>query len=108
MARMMSRVGFAEHATVGISETVDAMYINTTAYLTQSRCGRVVVLSYREPPNGPAFWTERAEAAAFVGPRLNDVKEIDGFTVDQLRAKAFEGLVALQARRAKEQTPVSA
>src|SRR6476660_6236084 len=39
MATMMSRLGFADHATVCVSETVDAMYIDTTAYLTQSRCG---------------------------------------------------------------------
>ena len=65
MARMMSRVGFAEHATVCVSETVDAMYINSTAYLTQSRCGRVVILSYRgTPPASLVTWLGDADVGS--------------------------------------------
>ncbi|HUJ15457.1 MAG TPA: lipase family protein, partial [Thermoanaerobaculia bacterium] len=65
MARMMSRTGFAEHATVSVSETVDAMYINTTAYLTQSRCGRVVILSYRgTPPASLVTWLGDADVGS--------------------------------------------
>ncbi len=57
MSTMMSRVGFADHVTVCVSETVDAMYINSTAYLTRSRCGRVVILSYRgTPPASLVTW----------------------------------------------------
>jgi hypothetical protein len=62
MATMMSRVGFGDHATVCVSETVDAMYIDTTAYLTQSRCGRVVILSYRgTPPASLVTWLGDAD-----------------------------------------------
>ncbi len=57
MARMMSRIGFDSHATVCVSETIDTMYINTTTYLTQSRCGRVVIVSYRgTPPASLVTW----------------------------------------------------
>jgi Lipase (class 3) len=65
MAKFMSRIGFAEHATVCISETVDAMYINTTAYLTQSQCGRVVILSYRgTPPASLVTWLGDADVGS--------------------------------------------
>jgi len=46
-ATMMVRLGFERHACVRISQAVDAMYIFSTAYLVQSRCGRVVILCYR-------------------------------------------------------------
>ncbi|HEX9084344.1 MAG TPA: hypothetical protein VF836_06380, partial [Gemmatimonadaceae bacterium] len=65
MATMMSRVGFAEHATVCVSQTVDAMYIDSTAYLTQSRCGRVAILSYRgTPPASLVTWLGDADVGS--------------------------------------------
>lgn len=65
MAKMMRRIGFTDHATVCISETVDAMYINTTAYLTQSSCGRVVILSYRgTPPASLVTWLGDADVGS--------------------------------------------
>lgn len=53
VAMMMSRIGFEANACVRIAQTVDAMYIFSTAYLVQSKCGRVVILCYRgtEPGN---------------------------------------------------------
>lgn len=53
VATMASRLGMAGSACVRIGQTVDAMLIFSTAYLLQSRCGRVVVLCYRgtEPTN---------------------------------------------------------
>ncbi len=47
VATMMSRVGLEDGACVGIQQVVDAMFIYSTAFLVQSRCGRVVVLCYR-------------------------------------------------------------
>jgi hypothetical protein len=47
VAMMMARMGLEANACVGISQTVDAMMIFSTAYLVQSRCGRVAVLCYR-------------------------------------------------------------
>lgn len=53
VSTIMARLGLEDHACVRITETVDAMLIFSTAYLVQSRCGRVVILAYRgtEPTN---------------------------------------------------------
>lgn len=53
VAMMMSRLGLVESACVRINQVVDAMLIFSTAYLVQSACGRVVILSFRgtEPAN---------------------------------------------------------
>lgn len=47
MSSIMTRLGLEGGACVRISQTVDAMYIHSTAYLLQSRCGRVAILCYR-------------------------------------------------------------
>jgi hypothetical protein len=47
VATMASRLGMAGSACMRIAEAVDAMYIFSTAYLLQSRCGRVAILCYR-------------------------------------------------------------
>jgi len=47
VATMASRLGMAGSACVRIAQTVDAMLIFSTAYLLQSRCGRVAILCYR-------------------------------------------------------------
>ena len=52
-AMIVSRLGLGAEACGRVSQTVDAMFVCSTAYLAQSRCGRVVVLGYRgtEPQN---------------------------------------------------------
>ncbi len=47
VATVMSRVGFDAEACIRVSQTVDAMFVYSTAFLLQSRCGRVVILCYR-------------------------------------------------------------
>jgi hypothetical protein len=47
VATMMTRLGLGDNACVGVTQTVDAMLVFSTAYLVQSRCGRVVILCYR-------------------------------------------------------------
>jgi len=47
VATVMSRVGFDAEGCVRVSQTVDAMFVYSTAFLLQSRCGRVVILCYR-------------------------------------------------------------
>ncbi len=62
LATIMVRLGFERHACVRISQTVDAMYIFSTAYLVQSRCGRVVILCYRgTEPGNLVNWLGNAE-----------------------------------------------
>jgi hypothetical protein len=52
MATMTTRLGFDHPACVRITQIVDAMFIFSTAYLVQSRCGRVVILCYRGTESG--------------------------------------------------------
>lgn len=53
VATTMARVGLQGSACVRIAQTVDAMFIFSTAYLVQSNCGRAAILCYRgtEPTN---------------------------------------------------------
>lgn len=53
VATIASRIGLEECAGVRLTQVVDAMLVFSTAYLLQSRCGRVVILCYRgtEPSN---------------------------------------------------------
>ena len=46
VATIASRVGLDECAGVRLTQVVDAMLVFSTAYLLQSRCGRVVILCY--------------------------------------------------------------
>ncbi len=65
VSTMMLRLGFEGHACVSISQRVDAMFIFSTAYLVQSRCGRVVVLCYRGTELGNlANWLGDAEVGS--------------------------------------------
>lgn len=47
VATIMARLGLAANGCSRVVQTVDAMFIFSTAYLVQSRCGRVVILCYR-------------------------------------------------------------
>ncbi|KAB2970029.1 MAG: lipase family protein [Thermoanaerobaculia bacterium] len=65
VATLMSRLGLADGACVRVEQTVDAMFVFSTAYLVQSRCGRVVLLAYRgTEPTNLASWIGDAD----VGP----------------------------------------
>jgi hypothetical protein len=44
---MMARLGLPRHACVRINETVPSMLVFSTAYVVQSACGRIVIVSYR-------------------------------------------------------------
>jgi hypothetical protein len=50
---IMARMGLEENYCVKIGEYVDAMFICSTAFIIQSKCGRVALLCYRgtEPTN---------------------------------------------------------
>lgn len=53
VAMMASRLGMEGSSCLRIAQTVDAMYIFSTAYVLLSRCGRVAIVCYRgtEPAN---------------------------------------------------------
>ena len=103
MAKMMGRLGFTNHATVCVSETVDAMYINTTAYLTQSCCGRVVILSYRgTPPASLVTWLGDADVGSESMRIGDDVVPVHSGFYRNFRATRLEIMeqlsIAMQGR----------
>lgn len=53
VAMMAARLGLADNRCAMVAQDVDAMFICSTAFLVQSRCGRVAILAYRgtEPAN---------------------------------------------------------
>jgi hypothetical protein len=75
VAMMMGRMGLEANACVGISQTVDAMMIFSTAYLVQSRCGRVVVLCYRgTEPSSLGNWLGNLD----IGSESSAIAALDG------------------------------
>ena len=65
MATIMSRLGLEDNSCVRVAQRVDAMFIFSTAYLVQSRCGRVVILGYRgTEPTTLGNWLADADIGA--------------------------------------------
>lgn len=65
VATIMSRLGLEDNACVRVAQTVDAMFIFSTAYLVQSHCGRVVTLCYRgTPPDNLGNWLADADVGS--------------------------------------------
>lgn len=64
-ATIVARLGLDAQACVRVSQTVDAMFVFSTAYLVQSRCGRVVILSYRgTEPQSLGNWLGDADVGS--------------------------------------------
>src|SRR5262245_494361 len=53
VAMMMTRLGLEQNRCFRVGLSVDAMFICSTAYVVQSACGKVAIVSYRgtEPTN---------------------------------------------------------
>ena len=65
LATIMSRLGLEDNCCVRVEQTVDAMFIFSTAYLVQSRCGRVVILGYRgTEPESLGNWLTDADVGS--------------------------------------------
>ena len=65
LATIMSRLGLEDNSCVRVEQTVDAMFIFSTAYLVQSRCGRLVILSYRgTEPESLGNWLTDADVGS--------------------------------------------
>jgi hypothetical protein len=60
VSTMATRLGLERNRVRTVDETVDAMFIRSTAHVVQSACGRVVVLAYRgtEPTNLVSWLTD--------------------------------------------------
>lgn len=108
MVEMMTRLGLEECRCREVAVVNDAMLVTSTAYLLQSRDGRVAVLAYRgtEPVN-PVSWLTDLDATP-VKVRL-DVGGGEPFAVHpgfyrNVRATRYE--VARALRRALDGEPV--
>jgi hypothetical protein len=65
VATIMARLGMDGCGCVRVEQSVDAMYIYSTAFLVQSRCGRVVILCYRgTEPTNLGSWLGDADTGA--------------------------------------------
>ncbi len=83
VSMMMTRLGLERHACVALTQVVDAMFIFSTAYLVQSRCGRVVIVSYRgTEPSNLGNWLGNAD----IGKESSSLALADG--AEKLRVHA--------------------
>jgi hypothetical protein len=91
VSTMMVRLGLEGHACVRIAQRVDAMLIDSTAYLVQSRCGRVVIVCYRgTQPTSLTNWLGDAE----VGSPASTLSLADGATRVRVHAGFHRNLRA--------------
>ncbi len=110
VSEIMVRMGLEAHACVHIAQSVDAMFIFSTAYLFQSRCGRVAILCYRgtETTNllnwlgnadvGPATRGESGDAHdAVTGRHADGISRIHAGFHRNMRATAWHVLRELDA-----------
>lgn len=96
-AMMMSRLGLDGNC-VRITQVVDAMYIFSTAYLLQSRSGRVVILSYRgTEPGNIANWLGDAEIGSDSIVFGRDQLQVHSGFYRSVRATRLQVLDELQA-----------
>jgi Lipase (class 3) len=64
VAMIMARLGLAENHCFMVTEYVDVLFLTSTAYLIQSRDGRVVILCYRgTPPTSLITWLTDLEVS---------------------------------------------
>jgi hypothetical protein len=101
VAMIMARMGLNQNRCRMIAETVDAMFICSTAFLVQSSDGRVVILAYRgtEPTNLINWLTDADVYPDRIAIPLHDGP--DGFEVHggfyrNVRATRYEVVAALQ------------
>ncbi|MFL5563162.1 MAG: lipase family protein [Gemmatimonadaceae bacterium] len=102
VASMMAALGLGGGACVRVAQTVDAMFVFSTAFLVQSKCGRVVVLCYRgtEPTNlgnwfgnadvGPDEVALAGEQAGFHSGFYRNVRTTRRIVIEELN-RAIEG-----------------
>jgi hypothetical protein len=102
LATLLSRMGLESNSCLQISERVDAMFIDSTAFLTRSQCGRVALLSFRgTPPLNFINWLTDAdvdpETVSFDFGGSTGSYRVHGGFYRNVRATRFAVLTALQA-----------
>jgi hypothetical protein len=100
VAMIMARMGLAENTCHTIAETVDAMFIESTAFLVQSQDGRVVILAYRgtQPANFINWLTDadvHPEEVAIRLPGTDGAFDVHAGFYRNVRATRYEVVNAL-------------
>ncbi len=101
VAMIMARMGLEDNRCLMVAESVDAMFICSTAFLVQSKCGRIVILCYRgtEPSNFINWLTDadvHPEKVSFPFPEQETPAEIHGGFYRNVRATRYAVVTALQ------------
>ena len=101
VATIMVRLGLPGLACVRIAARVEAMFIFSTAYLVQSRCGRVVIVCYRgTETTNLAHWMADAE----IGSESSTLALADGATRVRVHAGFYRNVRATFADVVRELT----
>jgi len=105
VSMMMARMGLEANQCLTVDMTVDAMFIESTAYLIQSADGSVVILAYRgtQPANLVNWLTDadvRPDRIAFPFPATEETFPIHAGFYRNVRATRYAVIAAL--RRALE------
>jgi hypothetical protein len=101
VSTIMARMGLDKNHCLAIGQSVDAMFIRSTAFLVQSACGRVVVIAYRgtEPVN-PINWLTDADVnpdrVDFPVGGANGPCELHGGFYRNVRATRYQIAEALE------------
>ena len=101
VATMMARLGLEENRCLRITELVDAMFICSTTFIVQSRCGRVVVVCYRGTELGNFInWLTDADVhpqkVNFALPGGAGGHEVHAGFYRNVRATRYEVIAALE------------
>jgi hypothetical protein len=109
VSMIMARLGLEANRCLRVAQSVDAMFICSTAYLVQSRCGRVAILCYRgtEPMNFVNWLTDadvNPERIAYDVPGVGGPAFVHAGFYRNVRATRFALIAALQ--RALDREPL--
>jgi hypothetical protein len=101
VAMMMTRLGLEQSRCLRVALSIDAMFICSTAYVVQSACGKVVIVSYRgtEPANFINWLTDadvNPEKVQVPFPGASAEFEVHGGFYRNVRATRFEIVTALE------------
>jgi hypothetical protein len=98
---IMARMGFEANHCLKVAQSVDAMFIESTAYLIQSQDGSVVILAYRgtQPANLVNWLTDAdilPDQIAFPFPGSEETFAVHAGFYRNVRATRYAVIAALQ------------
>jgi len=101
VSTMMARMGLESNQCLTVAMTVDAMFIESTAYLIQSQDGSVVILAYRgtQPANLISWLTDadvRPDRIAFPFPGTEETFPIHAGFYRNVRSTRYAVIAALK------------